>query len=153
MVQNVNNCVSYLGFWYNLRYLWLWGNRPAPTFITIKSRPWCLEKSKQIMPNAKKTKNKKQKPLTIKAIRTIRDHVVVCFSDRKLLRALSAPLEPPAWMSLCQQQQEMGSGTRLDPLGTNKEPNTIIDTFAHAALYNIWTPWRVWRHQQDMRVH
>lgn len=37
--------------------------------------------------------------------------------------------EPRAWMSLCQQQQEMGSGTLLNPLGTNKDSNTLIHTF------------------------
>lgn len=40
-------------------------------------------------------------------------------------------LEPRAWMSLCQQQQEMGSGTLLDPLGANKDSNTLIHTFVH----------------------
>ena len=51
--------------------------------------------------------------------------VVVGSSDRKFLQAVSGlwSLGP-----LCQQQQEMGSGTLLDPLGTNNDSNTLVHT-------------------------
>ncbi len=81
---------------------------------------WSRERLNQSLTEAKKaTKN---------AIKTMTNEVVVGSSDRKLLQAVSGSLEPRAWMSLCQQQQEMGSGTLLDPLVTNKDSDTLIHT-------------------------
>lgn len=56
------------------------------------------------------------------------NRVVVGSSDRKLLQAVSGLQSPGPECLSVNNSKEMGSGTLLDPLGTNKDSNTLIHT-------------------------